>query len=130
MANIHIYNGTVTAGGTDGTEISYEGALTNPISFTLDAATAESKTQAIAIRCDSGFSTSGNTVVSFTGTNADKWSVSATENGTYASTLTIMTAIGATNTVIYVKADSAATETPTNDTSVKISVAATIVATS
>ena len=50
-------------------------------------------------------------------------------NGTYTSTLTISSAIGATNTVFYVKASSVNTESPGTDTSVTIDVTAVIVPT-
>lgn len=126
MANIHVYYGNPTAGGTDGTAASESGAQTSPITAVLDASQAEEVVIPLALRCDSGYTTVGNTVVSLTGTTAAKWSLCATENGTYASTLTISTAIGATNTVFYAKATSASSESAANDTSVSIVVSTKI----
>ena len=131
MANayINLYKGSPTAGGTDGTLVSLDGVGTSPVSFTLDATQSESGKQAVALRCESGYTTSGDTTVTASSTNAGKWSFSNSENGTYASTLTISTAIGTTNTVFYVKASSVNTESPGTDTSVTIDVTATIMPT-
>lgn len=122
MAYIDVYNGNPTAGGTDGTAVSTGGAQTNPVAVTLDASQQETATVKLALRCESGYQTRGNTIISFSGTSSGYWTVSDTENGTYASTLTISNTIGATNTIFYVKASSASSETPTVDTSVSIQV--------
>lgn len=122
MAYINLYNGNPTAGLADGTVVSTGGAQTNPVAFTLDASQAESATAKLALRCESGYHTTGNTVISFTGTSAGYWTVCDTESGTYASTLTISDSIDTTNTVFWVKASSATTETPNLDTSVTIQI--------
>lgn len=122
MAYINVYNGNPTVGLTDGTLVSSAGAQTNPVAFTLDASQSESATAKLALRCESGYHTQGNTVVSFTGTSANYWTVCDTENGTYASSLVISDSIDATNTIFYVKASSASSETPNLDTSVSIQV--------
>jgi hypothetical protein len=122
MAYIDVYNGNPTAGGTDGTAVSTEGAQTNPVAVTLDASQQETATVKLALRCESGYQTRGNTIISFAGTSAGYWTVCDTENGTYSSTLTISNTIGATNTLFYVKASSSSAETPTVDTSVSIQV--------
>lgn len=119
-AILKIYKNNPTESGTDGTAVSQDGAQTSPVTVTLDATQSETETVKLALRCDAGYTTTGNTVISFTGTTAAKWSVCATEDGTYASSLTISDAIGATNKIFYVKATSASTEMPTNDTSVSI----------
>ena len=122
MAYINVYNGNPTVGLADGTLVSSAGAQTNPVAFTLDASQSESATAKLALRCESGYHTQGNTVVSFTGTSANYWTVCDTENGTYASSLVISDSIDATNTIFYVKASSASSETPNLDTSVSIQV--------
>lgn len=126
MAYINVYNNNPTAGGTNGNAVSLNGAQTNPVTVTLDASIAQSETVKLAVRCDSGYTTRGNTTISATGTNAARWTFCQTENGTYASTLTISTAIGATNTLFYAKASSLSSETPVVDTSVSIQVVAQI----
>ena len=130
MAYINVYNGNPTVGLTDGTLVSSAGAQTNPVAFTLDASQSESATAKLALRCESGYHTQGNTVVSFTGTSAGYWTVCDTENGTYANTLTITSSIDATNTIFYVKASSASSETPNLDTTVSIQVVAKVEVTS
>lgn len=127
MANayINLYKGNPTAGGTDGTIISLSGAMTSPIEFALDATQEQSKSMAVALRCESGYSTVGTTTISFIGTTAAKWSVSS-DNKTWSSTLAIEDAIGSTNTLFYVKATSSSDEAPGNDTSVMLTVEANI----
>ena len=130
MAYINLYNGNPTAGLTDGNLVSTGGAQTNPVAFTLDASQSESATAKLALRCEPGYHTTGNTVISFTGTSAGYWSVCDTENGTYASTLTISTSIDTTNTIFWVKASSATTETPSIDTFVTLQVVTKVETTS
>ena len=128
---LNLYTNNPTAAGTDGTVISLSGAQTAPVSVTLDAAKAESKIVKCAIRCEAGYKTTGNTVISFTGTNAGKWSIADDANysdataaaaGTYASSLTISNEIGKTNKIFWLKAVSSSDENPTSDTSVSINV--------
>ena len=130
MAYIDVYNGNPTAGGTDGNAVSTGGAQTNPVGVVLDASQSEEAVVTLALRCQSGYQTKGNTVISFTGTNAGYWSICDTENGTFASTLTISSVIGTTNTLFYVKASSSPQETPSVDTSVSIQVTTKVEVTS
>ena len=129
MANqyISLYTNNPTAGGTDGTAVSLDGSETAPLSVTLDAATNETKTIKCAVRCGSGYKTSGDTTISFEGESAAKWSAADTENGTFSSSLAISDSVGTTNRVFYVKAQSSSDETPRKDTSVKVVLHATIV---
>ncbi len=131
MANAYInfYKDNPTAGGVDGTQISLDGQQTQPLTFSLDASTNESKTAPVALRCQSGYETSGYTTISFSGGTASKWSAALSENGTYASSITIATKIPATNVIFWVKAASASSESPGNDTSVSMVAAATVVPT-
>lgn len=108
MANpyLNLYQGSPTAGGTDGTLVSEDDVMTSPVSFTLDASAEESGTEAVALRCANGYETIGNTTVTASGTNAAMWSFCATQSGTYTTAYTIAAAIDNTNTVFYVKAES------------------------
>lgn len=56
MANayLNVYMNNPTADGTDGTQVSTDGANTSPISATLDASKAESSVIKCALRCESG----------------------------------------------------------------------------
>lgn len=134
MANlIHIYQGAVTSGGTNGTQVS-EGTETSPIIVGPLNATNNEESAAIklAVRCDAGYNTSGNTVITPTGTTADKWALApdnagvAGSFGAYGSALTISSVVGTTNTLFWVKAKASNTENPVNDTSVDLVVSATI----
>ncbi len=130
MANyyINIYKGNPTADGTDGTAVSTDGTNTAPVSVTLDASTSASQVIPLAIRTESGFHTSGNTVISATGTNAGKWQFCLTENGTYASSVTISGSISNTNDIFYAKASSLNSEELAIDRSVSIRVQALVMA--
>ena len=138
MANayINLYTGTVTAGGTDGTAVSTGDTETSPVSVTLNATKAETAIVKCALRCETGYKTSGDTKTTFTGTSTAKWQVAADNNyadataaaaATFATSLTISTAIDATNKVVWLKALSSADESPANDTGTDLQVACTVV---
>lgn len=125
-AYINVYKNNPTAGGTDGTAVSTDGAYTAPITVTLDASQNESEKVKLAIRTESGYTTSGNTTISDSGDTNDRWKLCLTENGTYTDSITISSAITNANVVFYAQASSASTETPQTDRSVSLRVAATI----
>ena len=81
---------------------------------------------AVEVKCSAGFSTVGNTVLSFTGATATKWSICATETGSYVSTLTLTAPVTAAGITIYVKAKATEDEAPSNDVAVDISLTAVI----
>lgn len=126
-AYINVYKNNPTVGGTDGTAVSTGGAYTEPIVVSLDASQSESKKVKLAIRCESGYETSGNTVIADNGDTNDRWKLCLTENGTYADSITISSTIDDTNTVFWAQASSANTESPSTDRSVSLQVTATIV---
>jgi hypothetical protein len=142
MANAYIgvYKGNPTLGGTDGTRVS-EGDGTAAISITLNATNNEvSAPIKLALRCANtpvNYQTVGNTTVSLVGTNNSKWKLilknsdTAPTQGeidavTYNNSLTISTVVGTTNYIFWAIAKATSDETPQNDTSVDISVSATI----
>lgn len=142
MSLLHVYTNNPTASATDGTQVSEEHALTSPISGTLTVTADTGADVAVkcAVRCDSGYQTTGDTVLSFytydstaktysayTGSNykiaADNNYADATtalSSATWGTTLTISDVIGATNKVFWVKMSAAAGATPVKDTSVAI----------
>lgn len=146
MANpyINVYMNNPTAGQTNGTQVSLDGAQTTPISVTLDAGVAEHKIVKLAVRCETGYTTTGNTTITAHDINPDdainntsKWTFAADNNyanaeaaeaATFSSSLTIGTPIGTTNTVFWAKATSDTTEAPGRDTTVALQVSATITA--
>lgn len=128
MAYIHMYKNNPTFGGTDGDLIS-EGTGLNPLQVTLNATNnEESSPISLALRCESGYQTSGNTIITPVGITTSKWALSA-DNITwedYGSHLVINSTIGEVNTIFYIKAKATSDEAPTNDTSVMLQVQATI----
>lgn len=103
----HIYMNNPTAGAQDGTAISENGAMTAPLSVTLDAASNESKIMKLAIRCEEGYETIGDTVVapyhdngdgsySPAGGNVGKWQLAKdlSQAGTLVTTITTNAAAG------------------------------------
>lgn len=137
MANayINVYTGNVVAGGTGGSPVSLDGAQTNPITASLDGTTNESKIVKCALRCSTGYKTTGNVTMAFTGDTAAKWGIAA-DNGyadetaasaaTFVDTLTISDTVDATNKIFWLKVSSDSTEDPKNDTSVSLKVTATV----
>ena len=132
MANpyINVYGGNPTEGGTDGTVVSTDGAQTAPLVVNLDAAQNESKKIKLGIRCESGYTTQSDTVIQDSGDTYDRWKFSLTENGTYADSITIASAISTVNTIFWAQASSSSLESPTRDTSVSLRVSTVIQATS
>jgi hypothetical protein len=135
MAYIHVYQGAVTSGGTNGTQVS-EGTgsapiVVGPLKASLNE---ESSPIKLAIRCENGYETVGNTTITPTGTSASKWAL-APDNagspgsfGSYGAALTISSTIGATNTLFWAKAKATSGEAVGSDTSVDLVVAATVTA--
>ena len=105
-----------------------EGDLSNPLVVgPLNASDNESSAPiAIELKCDSGYKTLGSTSISFEGTTASKWSICKTENGDYASNLTITDLITESGLTVYVKVKATADEMPKNDASVSIKIATII----
>ena len=128
MANylVNIYQGAVTAGGTNGTKVSTDGTFTAPVDVELDASQNESKIIPLAIRADSGYKTTGTTVIKDEGDTNDHWKLCWTQNGTFADSISTADAITATNTLFYAKASSADTEMPSTDRSAKFRVTSKI----
>lgn len=126
MANsyINIYKNNPTAGGTDGTAVSTDGAFTAPISFSLDASQNETAVQKLAVRTESGYIATDVTISDNNDTN-DRLKLSLTEDGTFADTLSIGS-VSAVNSIFYVKASSADTENPQTDKSVSLKVSGVI----
>lgn len=128
---LHLYKGNPTAGGVDGSQVS-EGTGLNPIDMAaLDSANNEIGVAIkLALRCDAGYNTSGNTTITPIGTTAADWALSADNitYGAYGAVLTITSVVGVVNTVIYAIPKSTLSDGPINDTSVDLQIAGLIVA--
>lgn len=130
MALINVYQGAVTAGTTNGTQVSTGGTYTAPISFDLNASQNETAKATLAVRTNSGYVTSGTTIIQDAGDTNDRVKLSWTENGPYADSISTAAPITATNTLFYAKASSADTELPTLDRSVSLKISYQIAAAS
>ena len=124
---LHIYMNNPTAGSTDGTEVS-SGTELAPISVLLDAGKGEQKAVKCAVRCESGFHLDGALTIKFVGEHADKWKVASNNGYTVDTALEsadwkdsiVLSDVGDTNVIFWVKALSSADEQPQQDVSVDI----------
>ena len=130
MANqwLNLYKGSPTSGGTDGTAIS-TGDNTAPLTFTLDASINDAQSDTVALRCESGFFTSTDTTISAASDTGEHWAFSL-DGTNWSSSVTIANSISTVNSNFYVKANASSSETPKNDSGVKIRVQTKIGATS
>ena len=141
---LKLYNGTVSKGKTDGNEV-FAG---NPVEFSLNAAKNEEKCCKVALRCQAGYRTYGDTTVTAyhyngetqsyeaVGGDVAKWAFAADEGFTsaedalkkakWSNVLKIAEVIGDTNQVFWVKAGSSAAEVPQNDSDESIHVEAVL----
>ena len=128
MANpyINVYTNNPTAGGTDGTAVSTDGAFTAPISFSLDASRNESQTLPLAIRTQTGYKTMGTTVIQDQNDSSDRLKLCWTANGTFTDSISTTDEITATNKMFYARASSSDTETPKTDRSISLKVTCVI----
>lgn len=124
---LHIYMNNPTEGGKDGTEVS-SGTELAPISVLLDAGKGEQKAVKCAVRCESGFHIDGALAIKFVGEHADKWKVASNNGYTVDMALEsadwkdsiVLSDVGDTNVIFWVKALSSADEQPQQDVSVDI----------
>ena len=117
MQYIKFFNGSVSAGATNGELVTEE----NPI-FAVTNTDGTEVSQEIAIRCESGFSAYGDATLSFTGENADKWAFEiGGVKSEYGASATL-TGLKDTNSIIKIYAKATEDENPSNDTSVEINI--------
>jgi len=134
MADIHVYKGSVTLGGVDGTLVSEGGLQTSPIEIgPLDQSISEvSDSVKLAIRCSPEYATVGDVIITPVGTTFLKWALAPDNNNSpgvyrgYGETLTIPGIINSTNTIFWVKAKSDILDAKENDTSVSLNVQAEV----
>ena len=125
---MHIYCNNPTEGGTDGTQISEGTGLLSPLTIGPLNATENEESAAIklAVRCETGYQTGAETIVTPTGATKIMWALALDNGGVpgtfgaYGAALTLPSGITATNTLFWVKAKSVNTESPANDTTVSL----------
>lgn len=127
MANqyINIYQGDPTAGETDGVLVG-SGDEDNPIAVTLNASQNEVKTIKLAVRCNNGFQTYGDTVIRDMNDANDRWKFALLENGDFSDEITINSVIDTVNTIFYGRASSDSLEGQKVDTNVKFVLSTTV----
>lgn len=138
---ISLYGGTVTKNGVDGTKISENMSQHCPVRVSLNARLAESKAIKLALRCESGFQTNGDVVVSSkyyngngyvnSGGMTGRWKFAldnnynesqALSNGNWQNSITITNTIGDRNVIFWAKASSETTDSPQKVTTTSITV--------
>ena len=119
-----------TSGGADG-RVASESTQEYPVNVIVDTREANHTIVKAALRCNSGFKTTGNTVVTFTGGTAARWQIAdddsyldveAAEEADYADSLILNSSIGDTNHLIWLKVSTDGAESAVVDTSVRINV--------
>ena len=135
MGFINLYNGTVTVGMQNGDLVSM-GTNVNPIDGGVLNATLNQQSDSIklAIRCDNGYKTvDGSSVkIKATGSNSNKWAFALDNNGSpgtftsYGGELTISSEVIDENYIIWAKARSLDSESPSTDNLTKINIVATL----
>lgn len=133
---IKCYKDNPTAGQTNGVLVSSGTGLspitTGVLRADLNEVSANIK---LAVRCDSGYETSGNTTISLVGNTANKWALAPDSSGNpgtwknYGESLVITSKVGATNTIFWARAKATDDELPIKDTTVSVKAEAVITAT-
>jgi hypothetical protein len=127
---ISIYKNNPTAGGTDGTAVSQDGSMVEPVSVTLDASQSESEVVKLAVRTETGYETDGNTTISIEYDTEAHWKLDTSSSGSFSSnSITLSSTIDDTNTIFYAKASSSSSEGPGRYDTPQIVVEAKIVMT-
>lgn len=127
---IRLYKGTITAGETNGTEVSQDGAQTNPVQFgPLNASENQiGDPKKMGVRCDSGYATFGATTLSLEGATSVMWRLAPDNEGApgtfedWGASLEIGPSIADTNVVIWIQAKAEDTETILNDIDVNVGI--------
>ena len=98
----------------------------NPIAVTLNASQNEVKTIKLAVRCNNGFQTYGDTVIRDMNDANDRWKFALLENGDFSDEITINSVIDTVNTIFYGRASSDSLEGQKVDTNVKFVLSTTV----
>jgi hypothetical protein len=130
MGHLRLVRNNPTGGGQDG-EVIILPTSNIPINAIVNVGIANHTLVKLALRCDVGYSTTGDCELTFLGTNSDKWSIAdgamyptmeSAETATYTPSLVINTPINDRNHVIWLKASTDGNEPNMVDTSVSLRV--------
>lgn len=131
---ISLYYDNPTVNGTDGTKISYGDDTSSPLYVTLEITAKETKYIKMAVRTESGYETTGDTVISFLNDTKARWSICADDNydatsvqaATFSSSLTISDAITHANKIFWIKVAIVDGDEVANDKTVQINLNTTV----
>lgn len=125
MANkyINLYK-EATAGTTNGTVITDD--ISNPLNAVVNSTDMNPVIlEDVCIRCEEGFKTYGDTILTLNGANSSSWKLSL-DGVTYLDSLTISDVIENSNRKIWVKCLPVENEEPGIDTTTSVNISATI----
>lgn len=132
---IGIYKNSPTAGGTDGTRVSEDGAQTAPIAAFFEPDQAMQQAIKCAVRCNTGYKAREVSLALENDAGAEKLKIAKDDNfnddmaalagAVWEDTLTY-DEIGAENVIFWVKMITTADEEAQNDTATKIKVQAKV----
>lgn len=124
-----MYQGNVTANGTNGTQVSEDETYTSPVNIVLNATLAESKIVTLAVRTDDGYQTTGTVILADAGDNnktSNYWSFSWSPTGSFKNSISTKDVITNKNKLFYAKAKSVTSESARLDRSVSLDITASI----
>lgn len=130
MGHLRLITNNPTQGGTNGVVVPIPTA-TIPINAIVNVGLANHVLVKCALRCDDGYTTTGDVELSFVGDTKTKWSITdgamfptmeSAEMATYTPTLTLDSVINDRNHVIWLKASTDGDEPNMVDTTVSLRV--------
>jgi hypothetical protein len=123
---INLYKDLISEDEYSGTVVSTGGAMTAPVSCTLDASQASSEIIELAVRCESGFEVNGACTISIVDDYDGHWKLDTSRNGSFNSTSITLNYVADENVRFFAKASSSYSEDPGQYDSAKIRVSALI----
>lgn len=123
---INLYIDNPTQGRTDGTLMSLGDDGSSPLDITVNASKNERKIIKVALRCQPGYVTDGDTTIWVRGANSEKWSIGKTADGSFDSAIVITDIINDGNYIFYVSGVATKGELPDIDLTCKLLVNTTI----
>ena len=123
---IKLYNGVTQddAGNTAGKEITES----NKITFILNSSENQEDVQALAVRCDEGYKTVSDIVISLEGDSKRFWALSLDNQSfaEYGESITLSEEVSGSNRIIYIKAKAENGEGAKVDTACTVRLTCTI----
>ena len=80
---INLYKDTIAEDDYSGTVVSTGGAMTAPVSCTLDASQASEEIIKLAVRCEEGFEVNGACTISIVNDYSNHWTLDFLRSGSF-----------------------------------------------